>query len=125
MATVEKYIWVGDPIETKEGSTQPWDDDILIETGVNSGRFQALDLSGCSVSIHVTEAATDVLLVDSAAIIRSPATAGGVRYTPPGSLALVAGRYKLEWKITYADASTDVIPPGNAYRPLIIGKALA
>jgi hypothetical protein len=80
-----------------------------------------IDLTGASVVLHVTTM-DDESIINAAAIIVTP-LAGLVQYNWLPIDTSIAGTYKVEWEVTYADTTVETFP-NDSYDQLIITKDL-
>lgn len=86
-----------------------------------------VDLTGATVRFHmkpVPEADTDLPLVDHAAAVVSPATAGTATFTSTASDFDVVGVYDAEWEVTSAGGAVRTFPI-DGYDTVIVRTDLA
>lgn len=108
---------MAEPFTIKRNDTSP-----VYQATLKDGDGDAVSLSGATVRFHMN-AKDGSSKVDAAATVVN-ASGGIVKYTWQAGDTDTAGRYRVEWEVTFSDSSVETFPNGT-FDEVIIPADLA
>lgn len=106
---------MGDTFYLKTSDTAP-----ILEATLTDATDSPIDLTGASVDVELIEPRNGPTVIDTGANV-ADAAGGVVRYPWADGDTDTAGRYRAQFVVTYADASTETFP-NVGYHDVIISE---